>query len=240
MPVAFIAASVVGSVSSAAISSSATKKAVAAQRDATAANNALAREQYANNSANLSPDITRGKTAGSYVDALLGIGGDPAASAKAFDTFRDSTGYKFQLSEGLNAVNSNAYARGMGDSGATLKALQERGNNIAAQSAQSYIGNLQNISEQGTGAASALAGVGAQYVNQVSGNNQNLADAIGNGAMSRANSTNGAIQNLINAGAYAYGSSYAPKTPQMLPPAARLPMTQTPYGYMYGGFGRST
>lgn len=242
MPVAIIAAGVAaaGAVGGAVISSSATSKAANAAKDAAAANNSLAASQYATNSANLNPAIERGNQAGGYINSLLMGGGDQAAATKAFDTFQNSTGYQYQLAQGLGAVNSNAYARGMGDSGATLKALQTRGNNLADQSFQSYIGNLQNVSQQGTAAASSLAGVGTQYVAQTSANNNAAADATGNAALTNASNINGTINNLINAGAYAYGSSYGSKTPS---PAASGLVAPSTYGraaspyYNYIGTG---
>jgi hypothetical protein len=108
-------------------------------------------------------------------------------------------------------VNANAYARGMGDSGATLKALQQRGNDVAAQSFNGYIQNLQNISQQGTTAASSLAGVSTNYVGQVSSNNNNASDAAGNAQLTSGAAWTNALQNVANSAAYAYGSSYNPK-----------------------------
>jgi hypothetical protein len=215
MPPVIIAAGIgaAASVGGSLISSSANKKAVKAQTDATNANNALAREQFGINSGNLNPAIQRGNAAGGYVNDLLGIGGDPAASKAAFDRFRDSSGYQFQLSEGLGAVNSNAYAKGMGQSGATYKALQNRGAALADSSLQGYLGNLQNVSSQGTQAAGALAGVSTNYVGQVSNNNQNQATTVGNAALSNAANWSGTLQNLANIGGYAYGSSYGSPKP---------------------------
>jgi hypothetical protein len=173
-----------------------------------AANNQLATDQYNLNSANLKPYSDRGNVAGGYVSDLLGIGGDPAKAAAGFQNYQNSTGYQYQLQQGLGAVNSNAYAKGMGDSGATLKALQDRGNNIAAGSFNNYLGQLTNVQNTGMSAGSSLAGVGSNYVNQTSANNNNAAAAAGNAALSNASNINGSIQNLIGAGAYAYGSSY--------------------------------
>ena len=209
--VAVAGVAAVGAVGSAVVSSSASSKATNAAKSAAAANNSLAQQQFAVNQGNLNPTIDRGNVAAGYVSDLLGTGGDPAKAAAAFGKYQDSTGYQYQLSQGLGAVNSNAYARGMGDSGATLKALQTRGNDVANGSFNQYLANLQNISGQGTQAASSLAGVSTNYVNQVSGNNNNAADAIGNAALTNAANINGSINNLINAGAYAYGSSYEKK-----------------------------
>ena len=213
MPPIIIAGAIAGTaaIGGAVIASSASSKATHAAQDAAAANNTLARDQFAVNSGNLSPAIQRGNAAGGYINDLLGIGGDPAAAAKAFDQYKASTGYQFQLQQGLGAVNANAYAKGMGQSGATYKALQDRGNNVASQSFNGYLGNLQNISSQGTQAASSLAGVSTNYVGQTSANNNNAADAAGNAALVNGSNINGTINNLINAGAYAYGSSYGDK-----------------------------
>jgi hypothetical protein len=92
------------------------------------------------------------------------------------------------------------------------KALQDRGNNIASQSFGGYLGELSRVSDRGTTAASSLAGVGTNMVGQVSSNNNAAADARGNAALVNASNINGTINNLINAGAYAYGSSYGKKT----------------------------
>jgi hypothetical protein len=210
MPVAVIAAGIgaVGAIGGAVISSNAAHSAANKAAQASAANNTLAANQFATNSANLSPAIARGNQAGGYVQDLLGIGGDPAAAAKAFDTYRGSTGYQFQLNQGLGAVNSNAYARGLGDSGATLKALQQRGNDVASQSFNGYLGNLQDISRQGTTAASSLAGVSTNYVGQVAANNNYAADAAGNAALVSGTNWASALRNIGNSAAYAYGSSY--------------------------------
>lgn len=242
MPVGLIAAGVaaVGSVAGAVISSNATDRAVSAQQQATAASNSLAQQTYAKNEEYLNPAITRGNQAGGYVADLLGIGGDPTAAKKAFDTFRGSTGYQFQLDQGLKAVNSNAYARGMGDSGATLKALQTRGQGIADSSANNYIAQLTGLQNTGVGAASSLAGVGTNFVNQVTQNNQAQATASGNAALVNGQNLSGAVQNLLNAGAYAYGSSYGSNKAGTIPtPTMSQPvMTGTPYGYIPGGYGR--
>lgn len=140
------------------------------------------------------PNIDRGNSAGSTFAGLLGVGGDPAASAAALGTYRNSTGYQDLLNTGLGAVNSQAYAAGMGDSGATLKALQTRGMNIANQNQQQYMGNLNTLIQTGNSAIGNVAGVATQTTQANNQANQNLADARGNAALA-----NGAIwTNLMN------------------------------------------
>jgi len=205
MPPAVILAG--AAVAGSAISASASNKATKAAKKAAADNNALAREQYGLNSANLSPYISRGNQAGGLISGLLGTG-DKAASDAAYSTFRNASGYQNILNEGLASVNSNAYARGMGNSGATLKALQDRGSSIADSSLNNYIGQLRGTEGTGLAAANGLAGVGTNLVNQVSSNNNSAATATGNAALYNASQQNSLIQNLLNAGASAYGSSY--------------------------------
>jgi hypothetical protein len=113
---------------------------------------------------------------------------------------RDTPGYQFQVQQGLDAINSNAYARGLGNSGVTFKALQEYGRNMADSYYQSYLGNVAAVAEQGRGAAGAVAGAGNQMGAGVAGAlgnqalaYQNAANATANSAYQRANITSGMV-----------------------------------------------
>lgn len=170
-------------------------------------------QQIAANNANLSritgleqPTIDRGNAAGTEFAGLLGLG--DAASAKAgLDTFRNSSGYQDLLTTGLGAVNSNAYARGMGDSGATAKALQAKGMALADQSQQQYLGNLNGLIQTGNSAIGNIAGVNTSTTQA---NNQALqtgADASSNAALIGGSSLQQALKNLTNVGSN-YASSY--------------------------------
>jgi hypothetical protein len=65
-------------------------------------------------------------------------------------------GYQFRLNEGNKAINAGAAARGLGNSGATLKALAKYGQDFAANNsaAQNY-GN--NVSSNQIGLGNAIA-----------------------------------------------------------------------------------
>jgi hypothetical protein len=131
-----------------------------------------------------------------------GFGGQTPANA--FDVFRNSTGYQFRLGEGLGALNSNAAAGGWLQSGAALKAAQEYGQNIASQEFGNYLGQVGNSAQMGLGAGSALAGVGQNFVGQVSANNQSAADARAN-AQLIAGQNNPFANALGMAGGYLFG-----------------------------------
>ena len=216
MPPLAIAAGIgaVGAVGSAAISAGASKKAVKAQQDST-------QQQIATSTANRdyqyglnAPTIDAGNNATGTIQGLLGVGGDPAAAKSALDTFRGSTGYQDLLKTGLAAVNSNAYARGLGNSGSALKALQAKGASIADSSMQGYIGNLTNLQTAGGGALNRVAGIGGNTTNLINNATQNGADAVSNGALATGNNLSSTLGNLANLGASAFGSSYAPQTAQ--------------------------
>lgn len=183
------------------------KKAAKIQAQAAQQQIAAQREAQAQITALNQPAITRGNEASSLYGGFLGVGGG-SASAKALQTFRNSTGYQDLLKTGLGAVNANAYARGMGDSGATLKALQDRGATIANSSSQQWLGNLGNLINAGTQAAGNVAGVTQNVTNNISNIAQNAADNQSNAALARSSMWGNTFQNLANIGAYAYGSSY--------------------------------
>ncbi len=109
---------------------------------------------------------------------------DPLASQDdAFKKFRDSTGYQFRLGQGLDALNSGFAGSGLLQSGAALKAATEYGQNFASNEFGNYLGALQNQQGMGLSGASALAGVGQNYVGQVSGNNNSAGTAAANAAL---------------------------------------------------------
>jgi hypothetical protein len=173
-----------------------------------------AEEQIAANNANMQkitgleqPTIDRGNSAGTEYSGLLGLGGDPAASKAALDTFRGSSGYQDLLNTGLGAVSADAYAKGLGDSGATLKALQAKGMNIADTSQQQYLGNLGTLMNLGNSAIGNIAGVSTQTTQANNAANQNAADASGNAALTQSAALQKALSGLTSAGS-SFASSY--------------------------------
>lgn len=203
MPSAIIGGAVaaVGSIASSAISSKSAKNAAKAQQQSTAAQieatNANRDYQYGLNA----PTIQAGQAGLDTLQSLLGVGGTAGTGQTGLDQFRASTGYQDLLDSGLSAINSNAYARGMGDSGATLKALQRTGAGIANQSAQGYIGNLGTLINAGSAARGFVGGIGSNATVANNGALQAGADAQGNAALATGSSYANGVQNLANIGA---------------------------------------
>lgn len=210
MPVPIIAAGIAaaGAIGGGAIAAGASKRNAKTAAAAQASQEAAAREnrdfQYGINL----PTINYGRAADDRIAGLLNIGGDPSASSAAFDQYKLSTGYDTRLREGLQSVNQRAFAGGAGQSGAALKALQTRGADVAGRYFDTYLGQLGGVSSTGANARGLVAGVGNNATNQLI--NASQTGAQNQMAITQGNATNttSALQNVLNAGLYAYGSSY--------------------------------
>lgn len=132
---------------------------------------------------------------------------NPAAAAGgAFDAFRNSTGYQFRQQEGMNALNNGFAGAGLVRSGAAMKASQEYGQNLASGEFGNYLGYLSNQQGVGLSGASALAGVGQNYTNTVSANNNSAGTAAANAALVKGNNNPFAnALSLIGGGLLGYG-----------------------------------
>lgn len=155
-------------------------------------------------------------------------------SQEALDAFRGSTGYNDLVREGLAAVNASAYAKGLGRSGATYKALQNRGTSLADRSAGEWLGNLNTLMNYGGQARGLVANVGTNSVNSINSATQNGADAASNAALVAGQNWSQALQGIGMAAAQAYGSSYgtpAASSPWSVPaPQGTPPYVPPAYG----------
>lgn len=90
--------------------------------------------------------------------------------------------------------------------------------------------DLFRLSNQGLTAANALAGVGQNYVGQVSSNNNNQASITGNAALAGAANTSGVVNNALNAYGYYLGSKgsggFAGTSPMQFPDSTK-PLSYT-------------
>lgn len=217
MPVAIVAAAALGS---AAISSNAAGQASKAATNAANANNALQTQIYNSNKAEIQPSVDRGNAAGDLESNFLGIGGDPAKSKAALDTFLNSTGYQFNLNQGVQAIDQNKATAGLLNSGSTLKALDTFGTNTANAFGQQYVSNLDSISKQGTGAAASLAGTGANFANAVSASNTSAANTSANADLASAGQLSNVISNALSGYGVSRGlSSFGTAQPNAFAPS---------------------
>lgn len=89
-----------------------------------------------------------------------GAGGAPGADP--LSTFFNSAGGQFQLNQGVNAVNANMASRGLLDSGADMKGLENYRQGLASTYLQNYIGDLGNFAKLGLGGGSLVTDAGQQ------------------------------------------------------------------------------
>lgn len=109
----------------------------------------------------------------------------PVNGNDAFRSYIANSDYGFQFGEGANKVNSGYAGAGTLQSGAAMKALEDYRQNLQQGYRNEFTNLLGNQQGVGLAGASALAGVGQNYVNTVSANNNNAADARSNAALIR-------------------------------------------------------
>jgi hypothetical protein len=140
----------------------------------------------------------------------------PEGYARAISGFQAGPGYQFQLGQGVDAASRAANAAGGGNAfgGNLLKASQDYGSNLANQTYQQYLSNLQGVqglyaplAEQGT--ASAAGGIananltgGQAAANLYGSTGKSLADLYSSTGGTGANLYTGAGKDLAN---IAYG-----------------------------------
>lgn len=226
-----------GAVGSAVIGSNASQS--AADTQAAAANNAsqaqLAAQQDADRTelqmfnqtqANLQPFMQSGQTANNALLNFLGLGGYGPASqtGMAATPFQWNPAadplFNFELETGQNAITNSAASLGGVNSGATLRALQDYGQQTAQTSYQTEFNNwntnlnrifqqLASVSGTGQNAAANLGGLATSVGGQVGNNAINTAAMVGGntigagnaaaaGTIGSANALGGGIQSFFN------------------------------------------
>lgn len=149
-----------------------------------------------------------------YTDPFAPQAAQPAPNAlggsspqmDAFQRFLTSDGYQFRLGQGMDAINKGYAARGTLQSGAAMKALNAYGQDQASSEFGKYLGYLTGQQQVGLGATNAVMGVGTNYANAVSANNNNAGDAAANAALARGNANAGMYSSIAGGIGNALGS----------------------------------
>ncbi len=143
--------------------------------------------------ADLAPYRSAGDLALPQQNALLGLSGQDAADA-AMTTFQASPGYQYQVQQGLRAVDAGAASRGYLRSGATIKAEETLGSNLANQGFGEYYNRLMGLTTLG---ANAAAG-GAQPAIQASKSSLDAGNAQSSIYGNEASGLGGIANNLLS------------------------------------------
>lgn len=149
-------------------------------------------------------------TASSPILQMLGIGGPGGTGAGNINpaTFQGSPGYQYALQQGENAV-TNAAAQNGGIGGNALRELQNRGQGLANQNWNQYLGQasgawgdllsrLQSLISGGQGAAANLGSTGTTVGGQVGSNLIGAGNALAGGQIGSANAVAGGLNGAIN------------------------------------------
>jgi hypothetical protein len=132
------------------------------------------------------------------------LDGEAAANQeKAFENFRNATGYQFALDQGIGAVDQSAVSRGMLNSGKTIKDAMRFGTGLASQSAGQYLNYLSGQQSVGANAANALTGVNNTYATNVTNNNTSATNAAANALLGGTSASNNALAGAANTNANA-------------------------------------
>jgi hypothetical protein len=136
----------------------------------------------------------------------LGLGG-PEGSAAFTSAYRSLPGYEAGLESGSKAIASSGAAKGMLNSGRTLKGLTRFGSDYEDQRSGDYLTRLMGLSGMGqtaTGQQVATAGQGLQGQTQTRlagyGGQYGSAGTVGQGDIAGANAQAQGWQNLLNFG----------------------------------------
>lgn len=100
--------------------------------------------------------VTQG---GGMMGNLLGVNGG-AAQREGLDNFTNSGGMEFLREQGNNQINSNQAAKGLLESGSTLKELTKYGQGLGSTYLNQYMEHLGKLAGIGLGATGQMVGVG--------------------------------------------------------------------------------
>ena len=188
--------SAVGSIVGGSMASDAASSAANAQSQAAAQATAEQRRQFDINQANQAPWLAAGK------NALAQLNGGN------FDVSQ-TPGYQFRLSEGLNALDRTAAARGGLMSGAALKAATRYGQDYASNEYTNAYNRIASQAGLGQTAANNLGAYGQQYASNIGNILGQGANAAASGYVGSANAWNQALGGATNALGQGFANYYA-------------------------------
>lgn len=157
----------------------------------------LQREIWEKQQADYKPYLEQGTYGINTLGALMRPNADTSAILK------NDPSYQFRLKQGQQALDRSSAARGMGYSGAQMKAAQDYGQGMASTEFGNYYNRLAGLAQGGQQAAGSMANAGSNYASNAGNTFANLSNAqtgiLGQQANARA-SGYAANANAINQG----------------------------------------
>ena len=200
-------AAVVGAVGGAMIASDGAQSAADTQANATRESNATQKAMYDQTRSDNLPFLQTGYKANDQINALI----PQASRLPSFADYQKDPSYDWQQREAMRIGQNTAAARNGLYRGSTLKALQDRSQNIANADYGSWWNrqeqgitnrvNLLNAIRSGGQAASGQIGAAGQgMANAISGNQTALGNALGASQIAQGNIWGGTLNNLSSYG----------------------------------------
>lgn len=218
-----------GSVAAGAIGSSAAGNAASKQESAAnyaadvqkqEADNALAfeKQQWTTDQANLAPWLSAGKSGLAQLQALLGLGGNVGSAsygsllnpfqAPTLSQAENDPGYKFDLSQSLEALQNSAAAKGNLLSGSTQEALSKFAQNFAENDYTNVYNRAFNTFETNQtntyNRLAALAGLGQTTATTLGNQGNSIAGTVANIDLTTGRNIGTDVQNAAAAEASGY------------------------------------
>lgn len=103
--------------------------------------------------------VSNGTGANDMVSNLLGTG-DTAEGQAAFENYKNSAGYQAAEHAGTQAITNSNAAKGLLQSGDTLKGISQFGTDLTNQHYNNYLDRLLGLSSQGIQAGGLISGAG--------------------------------------------------------------------------------
>jgi hypothetical protein len=194
----------------------------AANAQKKASNNAIAEQDkmYQQDTSNAQPYMNAGSNAVNLQNQYL------AGNTSGFENSPD---YQFALSQGEKASTAGAAANGnLWGGGQTADAIS-LGQGLATQYANNYWNKISGVAGQGLSATNALAGVGTNTANQISGQYNNIGQSQASNDVNTANT----IGNITNQAANLYGQQQATQSSYGSGSGNYAPSSSNPYGVTY-------
>ena len=166
-------------------------KAAGAQEKAAGDAQGLAKYMYDQNRADLAPWREAGVGA-------LGNLVNLTTPGKQLDTAMLDPGYAFRQAEGEKGINRGAAARGMWDSGATMKALNRFNQDYATGEFSNVYNRNANLAGLGQVGTTAGVAAGQNYANNAGNLMTQAGNARASGYVGGANALSGGLSSLIN------------------------------------------
>ena len=129
-----------------------------------------------------------------------------SASSQPYGGFTASPGYQFRVDEAKRAIQNSAAARGLLNSGATVKALNTQIQGVASDEYNTYANRLAALAGVGQTATNTTDAAGQTYANATSTNNTNAASANASAYGTMGSAINSGVQNA--ASGYLYSKGY--------------------------------